>query len=103
MRTIIGLSVLSIGLWCTSAQADRWIQAQGNSCPFVCFQAGGSPVISGFYTRNNNPYHVCRANAEGEGERAGYNLEPDWSHTCTVEWGGQEKAITPYDCRCTGG
>lgn len=92
--------VISSILFGSSAFAASWAPAGGESCLVACENAGKTPVSSGNYTRNNNPYFVCRTNAKGEGKRAGYNLQPSWSNVCTVGWGGQEVAVQDYECLC---
>lgn len=91
----------SIVLLCaTPSHAARWVSGSGRSCDNVC----GSPVVSGTYSSpdarmNGQRFFVCRANV-GDGSRAGYNLRPNWSTTCTVGHGGAEKSIGSYSCLC---
>jgi hypothetical protein len=80
-------------------QACKWVQSGGESCVTACQSEGSKPVISGQYT-NQNPFYVCRTNANNEGFRAGYNLQPAWSHACIVGWGGQESSYNSYECLC---
>jgi len=77
-----------------------WEKAEGNSCSDVCRQHNFTPFFSGVYTKGNNPYYICRANAKNEGRRPGYNLMPSWSNVCVVGWGNQELAVNEYDCLC---
>jgi hypothetical protein len=49
---------------------------------------------------NGHSFYVCRVDQNGEGMRPGYNLAPDWSHVCTVPWGGKEVSSRQYDCLC---
>jgi hypothetical protein len=97
--TTVGVSVVWLALWPISAHALKWVPAAGQSCVRVCVSADSSPVVSGIY-KNGNPFYVCRGNAQDEGERAGYNVEPSWSNACTVGWGGKELPVTPYECLC---
>lgn len=70
----------------------RWIDGRGQSCWNVCTAQNMSPVGSGTY-RNGNVFYVCSANAQGEGPRPGFNLEPNWANACWVGWGGKELAV----------
>ncbi len=77
----------------------RWVRAERESCLTACSREGSKPIISGQYP-NQNPFYICRTNANFEGFRAVYNLEPVWSHSCYVGWGGQEKPYDSYECMC---
>ena len=97
---ILALSSVSI-LTSIPSHAVQWVTSNGQSCARVCTDARSTPIISGFYSKNNNPFYVCRADARNEGNRAGYNLEPSWSNVCTVGWGNKEEKINPpFDCLC---
>jgi len=95
--------ILFLGLFLVTsvsvAQPAQWIDASGKSCTQVCLDKDMSPVISGIYINGHN-FNVCATNAQGEGFRAGYNLLPSWSTTCTVGWGGREKSYPNYNCLC---
>ncbi|HEX5685799.1 MAG TPA: hypothetical protein VFY73_17385 [Ideonella sp.] len=91
-----------LGASASYAGAD-WTQAWvagTESCARVCAAAKARPVTSGTYAPNGNAFHVCRANQNNEGKRAGYNVEPVWSQACIVGWDGQEVFATPYECLC---
>ena len=81
---------------CACSQAGP---AAGQSRARICASANSSPVVSGIYT-NGNPFYVCKGNAQGEGERGGYNLEPSWSNACIVGWGGKELPVNLFECLC---
>ena len=75
----------------------------GSSCAVSCVQKGLIPVGEWYFTRNRNstmPFYVCRVDSHSEGMRAGYNLEPSWAATCTVEWGHEDDKNPTYDCLC---
>jgi hypothetical protein len=99
MRVSITLAVSFLSL-AINAEAADWRPAQSQTCAQVCSNAGRSPVISGLYIRNNNPFYVCRANAQNEGQRGGYNLEPSWADVCVVEYGNGFQKLNQYDCLC---
>jgi hypothetical protein len=77
---------------------QAWVEGSG-SCAAICRSQKAQPVESGVY-KNGKPFYVCRADAHREGKRGGYNLEPSWSNSCTVGWGGREEATNPYECLC---
>lgn len=101
MKKIYGLRLFTLVLVLIPFLSHAEIQwVVGNtSCAAVCGSVNSSPVQSGVY-KNGNPFYVCRANAQGEGMRAGYNLQPSWSEKCTVGWGGKELPIAQYECLC---
>lgn len=92
--------VFNILLLVPMAHAAQWVKGGGQSCLVACKNERLKPVISGEYSRNTNPYFVCRTNVSGEGDRPGYNLQPNWSNICTVGWGGKEISNQNYDCLC---
>lgn len=101
MKSILMITLaISFILFDLSAFAAEWRQGGGESCRLACDSEGMTPVSSGKYARNGNSYFVCRTNANGEGLRPGYNLQPDWSNRCTVGLGGKEVAGESYDCLC---
>jgi hypothetical protein len=99
--SLVWSSLLIIALTAT-AHALEWVPGNGSSCAASCVQKGLSPVVSGMFTRNNanTPIYVCRVDSHSEGMRAGYNLEPSWAATCTVEWGHEDDKNPTYDCLC---
>lgn len=99
--------ILMIGLFLASGAgfvlfADSvWVPSKNNqSCLKACVARNLSPVVSGIYTKNGNPFYVCRSNAKKQGLRAGYNTKPKWSKACVVGFGGKEFFSTPFDCLC---
>jgi hypothetical protein len=78
----------------------KWLEGGQSSCGIVCRAAGGGyeAMSSGTYT-NGNDFLICAANAHGEGNRAGFNLEPDWSNRCYVAH-TVEEAYKDYFCLC---
>jgi hypothetical protein len=98
MKKIIFLGLL-LATSVSVVQATEWIKGSGKSCAQVCLNNDMKPFKSGTYV-NGNDFYVCAANAEGEGFRAGYNLAPSWSTTCTVGWGGKEISYPNYNCLC---
>lgn len=95
-------SFMAISLFCCwpiVSMATSMIDGNQRSCRSVCSSAGMTAVESGRYT-NSQPYFVCAANAGGEGPRAGFNLEPNWSTACWVGHGGREVPIGDYKCLC---
>lgn len=97
-RSLIIIALLI--LFPSSAFAIQWIFSGGESCLVACKNANLNPVISGTYSRNGNPFFICRANAGNEGNRAGFNLQPNWSNHCFVAWGDDGKGYQTYDCAC---
>jgi hypothetical protein len=95
-------AILAVCLVCVpQIAAAGWESGNGNSCDVVCKAAGSSAVTAGNYTgRGKNPYYICRSNINKEGSRAGYNLQPNWSNTCTVGYGGKEFPAANYSCLC---
>jgi hypothetical protein len=98
-RTFVFVASLAL-LYASPGYAASWVSGSGRSCDNVC----GSPVVSGTYVSadarmNGQKFFVCRANV-GDGSRAGYNLRPNWSRTCTVGHGGAEKSLGSYSCLC---
>ena len=94
---------LVVGLVCApQIAAARWVAADGNSCDVVCKAAGSRAITTlGHYTgTGGQPYYVCRANANNEGNRAGFNLQPYWSNVCTIGWDGREFPDPNYECLC---
>jgi hypothetical protein len=98
----LGGSILALALLHIPAQAQRWVPGNGQSCDNACADVDRSPVISGTYTLNGNPFYVCRGNADNAGRRPGWNLEPGYATSCSVASSNQEQRITPYDCLCSG-
>jgi hypothetical protein len=98
LKLLFGISTLTLST--VSAFALSWEHSGGQSCNIACRDLGKLPVSSGNYSRNGNPFYVCSANAEREGFRAGYNLIPVSTNTCTVGWGGHEKSYQNYMCLC---
>jgi len=98
------VAILVVGIVCApQIAAARWVAADGNSCDVVCKAAGSTAVSPGNHTGTDfkvKPVYVCRANANGEGNRAGYNLQPYWSNVCTIGWNGRESPDANYDCLC---
>jgi len=83
----------------SSVSADAtWIRARG-PCLDACAAARLKPVVTGIYD-NGRPFYLCVSDAAGEGARAGYNLEPDWSNGCWIGYGGKEVASRPFKCLC---
>jgi len=75
-------------------------------CDEVCPVPRSRPVVSGTYVStdarlNGQSFFVCRANANREGLRAGYNLKPNWSKHCWVGYGGRERFEQNYQCLCS--
>ncbi|MBI3149145.1 MAG: hypothetical protein HYZ17_11605 [Betaproteobacteria bacterium] len=89
------------GLAAAAGPAQEWLPAANQSCDTVCQAAGRGALETGM-RRNEHPYYVCRADAHGEGKRAGNNVRPNWAQGCWVAWGGQEMPVTPYECLCIG-
>ena len=96
--SILVLNSFLIALPFSSYADTNWV-AGNRSCATVCESANSTPMQSGIY-KNGNPFYICRANPQGEGKRAGYNLQPDWSTNCTVGWGGKELPVSSYECLC---
>jgi hypothetical protein len=97
----IGGSILALALLHIPAQAQNWVPGTGKSCDSACADVDRSPVVSGTYTLNGNPFYVCRGNADNAGWRPGWNLEPGYATSCSVASSNQEQRITPYDCLCS--
>lgn len=93
------LVVASATMVSSSAFAMTWVDGGGKSCFDACQAKGKLAIASGTY-QNGQHMFICAANANGEGERAGYNLKPNWANACWVGHGGQEKAVKPYKCMC---
>jgi hypothetical protein len=96
---VLGLGVVgAITVAASSAVAElRWARTEGQTCRVVC-GALWAPVSSGEYS-NGHKFYICRADAHGEGFRAGFNLEPRWSNHCYVAH-VVEEAYDRYDCLC---
>jgi hypothetical protein len=99
MRKLVLLGTLVAIVAGTNAASADWVAARGKACADVC--AGQT---SGTYRHpdarlNGQRFYICRADA-GDGLRPGYNMKPNWSSSCWVAHGGQEKAINPYQCLC---
>lgn len=92
------LAAVSLGAGPAAAQ---WVDGKGASCRTACSAIGANAMASGVF-KNGQPYYICAANANGEGMRPGYNLEPEWSNACVVGWGGKEEKIPGYACLCDG-
>lgn len=97
IATIAAGLMLSAG--CLPAQAQHWVPAGGKTCLQACAGTNTTPLVAGIYT-NNNPFYVCRGNADNAGLRPGYNLLPTWGAACWVGSSNKEQGITPYDCLC---
>lgn len=80
--------------------AGSWIIGSGQSCKSACAAHNGMQAVTSGMFKNGRYFYVCSANAEREGPRPGYNLEPHWSKVCTVSWQGKEKAFPIYKCLC---
>lgn len=94
-----GLAVAGL-MWAGSASAAvQWLPGNGKSCKAVCEGAGKAPVTTGQFVPQNTTFMVCRADA-GDGQRVGYNMDPNWNKTCTVSYGGKEVPLSTYDCAC---
>ena len=83
------------------AMAAKWVKGGNKSCDQAC----ADPMWSGQYSSSNallngQKFYICRANAGGQGFRAGYNLRPNWAGHCWVGYGGAEKPTRPYECLC---
>lgn len=97
-------SRVAIALFCgvallgTSAYAlTKWVESPGDaSCKTVCEAQALRPVVSGKY-KNGSEFYTCAGNAQGEGLRAGYNLN---GGACVVGWGGKEIPVRPFQCLC---
>jgi hypothetical protein len=98
VKFITLVSTLCTVLLSTEGWAVSWLDGHESSCQLVCQNRGGA-VTPGNY-RNGRPFTVCSANVNGEGNRPGYNVEPDWSNKCFVGWGGREEAANLYLCLC---
>ncbi|MBJ7536454.1 hypothetical protein [Marinomonas transparens] len=85
------------------SNASEWIASEdAQSCDMTCGAQNSTPVISGIFAPNGNPFYVCRGdvNETEGGGRAGYNLRPDLSSACTVGFNQMEVAVEPFDCLC---
>ena len=91
--------VAELFLISTAASAERWVSGENSSCQIVCRAAGSTAFTSGRYT-NGNEFAICSANTHSEGDRPGYNLEPNWANICVTGWGGREVANQHYLCMC---
>jgi hypothetical protein len=96
------LSFFLVSIMISTTEAAFWVPGQGRPCYEACSIAHRPAVTSDAYTRNGRYYFVCTGNAQGEGYRAGYNLDPNWNHSCTVGWGGTELSLDDYQCLCEG-
>lgn len=84
-----------------SAQSAFWAHSQGTpqSCQKICARNNANAVQSGHYT-NGQPFYVCSGNVAGDGERPGFNLEPNWSNSCAVAWGNKSIMVKDFSCLC---
>jgi hypothetical protein len=96
VRGLISTGVLL--LTAATALAEKWVPGQNSSCLLACQAADRQAITTGKYT-NGKFFTVCRANANGEGSRPGFNLEPNWANRCYVAIGG-ERAESDYQCLC---
>jgi hypothetical protein len=101
-HTVTTLAMTTLLVWIDVAFALEWVDGNRQSCDIACAGAGQLPAITGQYTGNGHPFYICVANAQGEGNRAGYNLRDDWDEDCVVGYGGRERRIKHYQCLCGG-
>jgi hypothetical protein len=86
------------------AQAADWVPFKGTNderalgCDATCMSAGSQAVVSGPY-KGGGAFYVCRANAHGEGMRAGYNVAANITN-CVYGFGGKEEGKSKFDCLC---
>ena len=86
------------------AHDPEWLPGDRRPCNDACASAGKHSVDSGKYRSpdarlHGQDFYVCAADA-GDGNRAGYNLKPNWARGCWVGYAGKEKAVGHYDCLC---
>ena len=82
----------------TAVFAEKWVPGQNSSCLLACQAAGRQAITTGKYT-NGKHFAICRANANGEGWRPGFNLEPNWANRCYVPIAA-ERPEADYQCLC---
>jgi len=70
MRALVTFLLL---LGCIQFAKADWVSSKGTGCNVICGNASSQALTSGNY-KDGSPFYVCRANAQGEGARAGYNL-----------------------------
>jgi len=79
--------------------ALEWVNGKQSSCFAACSSVGKKAFWSGTHP-NGKHYAVCSANTGNEGNRSGWNLEPNWSNRCFTSRGGKEVANSGYLCLC---
>lgn len=101
-RSVLWL-VLTISLTPSAAVlASDWRPAGGRNCADVCYRYEQSPLYTtGNYTKNPELFAVCKANARGQGDRPGYNLQKsNLDKKCFVGYLGKEVGLSNYYCLC---
>ena len=94
--------ILGASLSGAPARAEvRWLPGNAQSCAAACAAAGGYlPIVAGTYSGDGGRFYVCRANADDQGLKPGWNIAPKYPTVCSVASSGREQHLTPYDCLC---
>ena len=105
MKSIVSTAIVAaaLALSLTPATAVEWLDGNGRSCDQVCAKGGGGRAVASGEHRPGGKatgqwFYVCSADLNGW--RSGYNLQPQWSNTCMVGYGGKEVRASPYLCAC---
>jgi hypothetical protein len=91
--------VLNVGFPSRADEKLTWVRGDGELCSRVCSNEELHAPLVG--TSRRASVYVCRANAEGQGNRAGYNMAYDrWTHRCTIGISDAQGEYDRYECLC---
>jgi hypothetical protein len=76
------------------AEELNWIRGDGELCSNVCdSKHQDAPRVESSYGKN---VYVCRASADRQGKRAGYNM----NSMCTIVISEKQMEYSSYECLC---